>query len=218
MTSYRPSIIYVWDHINSNKPQVCLVPVNLVNNGKMECSQQVWESKFLKVLLFTSLCTIFSGTSFSTGSVEFLFWGFVLPGAFSNQTLFLLSIPESSSHKSEICYSENTHFIQQPAYLYALLTLLKEKQMHSNISMVGLRGRETVITRERVFENIPNSISYWKKAKYEMLSKIDTFGPFQVFYTLSCADKRWLSNFAAIMLEKGYSIPYSAEEAENTYN
>ena len=51
-----------------------------------------------------------------------------------------------------------------------------------------------------------------------MLSKIDTFGPFQVFYPLSCADKCWPANFAAIMLGKGYSIQYSAEETENTYN
>ena len=110
----------------------------------------------------------------------------------------------------------NTHFVRKPAYMYALLVLLEEKQMCSNISMVGLRGRETVNAADkasyqlnesyRVFENIPNSISYWRKAKYEMLSKIDTFGPFQVFYTLSCADKCWPANFAAIMLEKGYSI------------
>ena len=77
--------------------------------------------------------------------------------------------------------------------MYAMLAYLEEKQFRRNISMVGLRGRDTIgkdgkISYQldesfRVFENMPNSIMYWKKAKYEMLAKIDNFGPFQVFFT-----------------------------------
>ena len=40
----------------------------------------------------------------------------------------------------------------------------------------------------------------------EMLGKIDNFGPFHWFYTLSCADMRWDENFSTILREKGYKI------------
>ena len=50
---------------------------------------------------------------------------------------------------------------------------------------------------------------YWKKAKYEMIARLDNLGPFQIFFTLSCADMRWDENFAAILLERGYEIDYT---------
>ena len=33
----------------------------------------------------------------------------------------------------------------------------------------------------QVFENIKNTPRYWRKAKYEMLAKLDNLGPFQIF-------------------------------------
>ena len=53
-----------------------------------------------------------------------------------------------------------------------------------------------------------NTPKYWKKAKYEMIARLDNLGPFQLFFTLSCADMRWSENFAAILLERGYEISY----------
>ena len=32
-----------------------------------------------------------------------------------------------------------------------------------------------------VFDNTSNTPTYWKKAKYEMMAKLDNFGPFQAF-------------------------------------
>ena len=88
----------------------------------------------------------------------------------------------------------NTRFVRNQPYMYALLSYLEEKRLRQNISMVGLRGTESVSTEGkssfqleqnyRVFENLPNSIAYWKNAKHEMLAKIDNFGAFQFFFTL----------------------------------
>ena len=41
-----------------------------------------------------------------------------------------------------------------------------------------------------------------------MLAKLDNLGPFQMFFTLSCADMRWDENFAAILLDRGFEIKY----------
>ena len=48
----------------------------------------------------------------------------------------------------------------------------------------------------------------------EMLAKIDNFGPFHWFYTLSCADMRWDVNFSTILSEKGYKIIWLHREEE----
>ena len=61
----------------------------------------------------------------------------------------------------------------------------------------------------RVLEDIKMTPNYWKKAKYEMIARLDNLGPFQLFFTLSCADMRWNENFAAILLERGYEIDYT---------
>ena len=45
-----------------------------------------------------------------------------------------------------------------------------------------------------------------KKAKYEMLAKLENLGSFQLFFTLSCADMRWQENFAAILRDQGLNI------------
>ena len=45
----------------------------------------------------------------------------------------------------------------------------------------------------------------------EMLAKLDNFGPFHIFYTLSCGDMRWNENFTSILREKGYNIIWTAD-------
>ena len=60
-----------------------------------------------------------------------------------------------------------------------------------------------------VLDDIKQTPRYWRKAKYEMLAKLDNFGPFQFFFTLSCADLRWNENFAAILRKKGIIVRHS---------
>ena len=66
-----------------------------------------------------------------------------------------------------------------------------------------------------VLDDIKSTPKYWKKAKMEMLAKIDNFGPFQWFYTLSCADMRWDENFSSILMEKGYKIIWTKEKGDD---
>ena len=47
-----------------------------------------------------------------------------------------------------------------------------------------------------------------------MLAKIDNFGPFHWFYTLSCADMRWNENFTTILREKGYKVLWVQKKDE----
>ena len=52
-----------------------------------------------------------------------------------------------------------------------------------------------------VLENAPGTPRYWQKRRYELLAKIENIGPFQLFFTLSCAEKRWSENFTTFLQE-----------------
>ena len=102
--------------------------------------------------------------------------------------------------------------------------MLEKKQLQRNINLVGTRGIQTAkpdgVCYElqdgyRVLEGIKGTPKYWQTAKYEMLAKLDNFGAFQMFFTLSCADTRWLSNFAPMFIDKGYELLYSVEKNED---
>ena len=107
-------------------------------------------------------------------------------------------------------------FCRCAAYLYFAVAYLEQQRIHSNICRVGTRGKKTVNSEGGVsyeledaylaLEGIPNTPRYWLTGRYELLSKLDCFGVFQVFWTLSCADLRWDANFASILLQRGYSI------------
>ena len=68
-----------------------------------------------------------------------------------------------------------------------------------------------------ILDDIKQTPRYWKKAKYEMFAKLDNFGPFHFFFTLSCADLRWDENFAAILNKKGLNIRYMIKEDQDGF-
>ena len=122
--------------------------------------------------------------------------------------------------------NKETRFSATPDYLYSAVAFLEQKQLYANINNVGRRGKQITsndgqIGYElqdvfRVLENIKNTPKYWKKLKYEILAKIDNLGPFQLFFTLSCADQRWSANFAEILLRKGHAVSFTRNNFESS--
>ena len=112
--------------------------------------------------------------------------------------------------------NKDTRFEQCTPYVFAAAGFVEEKQMERNIGVSYNKGKKTVSSNGSktyelddafsVLDNVKGTPKYWKKAKGEMLGKIDNFGPFHWFYTLSCADMRWDENFTSILREKGYRI------------
>ena len=117
-----------------------------------------------------------------------------------------------------IC-NKDARFCKSPAYVYAAVAYLEKKQLQRNINISYTRGKQVTDDKGKselelddgyaVLDDISGTPKYWKKYKYELLAKLDNLGPFQLFFTLSCADMRWSENFAAILREKGYSVHYS---------
>ena len=124
--------------------------------------------------------------------------------------------------------NKDTRFEQCTPYVFAAAAYLEEKQMERNIGVSFSKGKVSVSSdgsksytlddAYAVLDDIKSTPKYWKKAKMEMLAKIDNFGPFHWFYTLSCADMRWDENFTAILREKGYKIIWAKEDAKDNDN
>ena len=118
--------------------------------------------------------------------------------------------------------NKEKRFAETPAYLYSAVAYLEEKRIQQSLSLVGSTGKEVkgdggsvsyqLEDEFRVLETIPNSPKYWQRMKYEILAKIENLGPFHFFFTLSCADQRWDTNFATILSERGYEIMFIKTE------
>ncbi len=72
-----------------------------------------------------------------------------------------------------------------------------------------------------VFDKIPGTIRYWQQKRYEMIARIEQLGPFQLFFTLSMADKRWDENYTSIFAQKGCKItfiPKNVSKSASSYD
>ena len=117
--------------------------------------------------------------------------------------------------------NEDTRFEQSPPYVFAVAAYIELKQLERNIGIsfskgkkiVGKNGERSYMLNDgfAVLDNIKGTPRYWKKARMEMLAKLDNFGPFHLFYTLSCGDMRWNENFSTILKARGYNIIWSTE-------
>ena len=105
---------------------------------------------------------------------------------------------------------------------------LKKKQLQRNINISYRRGKQVTNANGiksyklddsySVFEKVTNTPKYWQTAKYEMLARLDNDGPFQFFFTLSCADTKWDENFSSILHSQGYKVSYEVtEDSMKTY-
>ena len=123
---------------------------------------------------------------------------------------------------NRICHKD-TRFSQTPSYLYACVAFIEKNQIQRNFNLAGTIGKKTESSKGisyelqdgyRVLGNVKGTPTYYKTGKNEMLSKLDNFGAFQYFFTLSCADTRWISNFCPMLLERNYELKYKLEKDE----
>ena len=63
-----------------------------------------------------------------------------------------------------------------------------------------------------VFDKIPGTPKYWENVRYQMIAKLENLGPFHIFFTLSCADMRWSSNFTPVLEKMGCKLFYEVDK------
>ena len=112
-------------------------------------------------------------------------------------------------------WRQNTHWV------FSAAVHREKKDFQRNIDLAYKKGQkqtnqigETEYTLKdpySVFQNVANTPAYHKKGKMEMMARLDNFGPFHVFFTLSCADYRWPENLTSILREHGIGLICSIE-------
>ena len=105
--------------------------------------------------------------------------------------------------------NKDIRYSSSPCFVYAASTYIEKQQLERNINISYTRGTtrstdqgNTVFNLEdsfAVLDKISNTPKYWQQAKNELIAKLENLGPFQFFFTLSCAEKRWLENMAVIL-------------------
>ena len=59
---------------------------------------------------------------------------------------------------------------------------------------------------------------YWSKRKLELFAKVQNYGPFNVFFTLSCADYRFNENFTSVLDDETITYHFKDGQEEVLIN
>ena len=122
---------------------------------------------------------------------------------------------------SQRILNKDNRFSSSPGYVFSSAAYIEQKQLASKANISFMRGQKTsqngiaeydLEDAFSVFDGIRNTPKYWQKVKYDMIAKLENIGPFHIFFTLSCGDKRYDENFSSILRDQGYAIEYFIDE------
>ena len=110
------------------------------------------------------------------------------------------------------------------AYLFMAQQYIERWALQSQINICGRRGvskqsgegfEVQVKDMCSIFKSIRGTPKYWQAARNELIAKVKQLGPFQVFFTISCAEMRWSEIFVSILRRKGYKVEFEEDEHGN---
>ena len=111
-------------------------------------------------------------------------------------------------------------------WIFAATGFREKKDFKGNIDLAFKRGKKHITpdgslkyhldNPYSVFQGVLNTPAYHKKGKYETMARLDNYGPFHVFFTLSCADYRWPENVAAVLKEQGIALRCTVSSCKET--
>ena len=136
----------------------------------------------------------------------------------------LLPDGKNSLHTERLVkLSEQEYFVQRlmnrdmrfacsPAFCFAATGYIELKQIEGRKGIAFRRGKRSksldgtntyfLDDPVSVLDNVRNTPRYWQKMRYELNAKLENLGPFQYFFTLSCADMRYPENFTPFLQDQ----------------
>ena len=124
----------------------------------------------------------------------------------------------------------NPVFAQNKPFVFSAVHYVEKYQLQSKVNISYMRGKVSLTSEGKsflktedgfsVFDNIRGSPRYWQKLRYDLVAKLEQLGPFQFFYTLSCADKRWDEHIATLIMKncRNLKVMHFMEEIGNNEN
>ena len=95
--------------------------------------------------------------------------------------------------------------------------------LQGNLNIAFQRGKKTPTDKGvsytlddpwRVLDDIKGTPRFYQKKKMEFIAKLENLGPFTIFLTLSCGDRRWSENFTSLLELQGHTLELSNEWEE----
>ena len=125
-------------------------------------------------------------------------------------------------------FNADPRWRNHPFWVFAAAVYREKKDFERNIDLGYKKGKRKEDSSGNaqyrlddpysVFQNVSNTPAYHKKGKMEMMARLDNFGPFHAFFTVSCADYRWTENVVAVLREQGISVRCTVDsDQEETY-
>ena len=106
-------------------------------------------------------------------------------------------------------------FAKHPTFVFAAFAANELNTLERNINISFMRGKKSTSATGRtkysiedpysVLENSPGTPVFFKKKRYELIAKMENLGPFNLFFTLSCGEKRYNENFTTFL--KDHHVP-----------
>ena len=112
-------------------------------------------------------------------------------------------------HYSGIFSKDNDYLFMcqqfcERASLEAQINISVQKGVMSNNS----DGTKTMKCTDAfsVFKKVPGTPRFWQQKKYNLLAMVNVLGPFQWFFTFSCAEMRWPVIISTILRMRGHQV------------
>jgi hypothetical protein len=119
-------------------------------------------------------------------------------------------------------FNKDQRYAYHPEYIFTAATYIEQKQINSNLFTQHTTGKKVKMEGKisfqkndafAVLDKIKGTPKYWQSKKFELIAKLETWGPFHWFFTLSCADKRWPEVFVSYLRGKGMEVEVEVREA-----
>jgi hypothetical protein len=116
--------------------------------------------------------------------------------------------------------NKNMKFVSYPPWLFSALYYIERQQLEQQINVNCRKGmlKDSQMFQVQdgfdVFHKVSGTPKYWQQKRYEMIARLEQLGPFQFFFTLSCADKRWMETLISIFQLQGQRIKWKSENPE----
>ena len=102
--------------------------------------------------------------------------------------------------------NKDKRFSKNPGFCFAAMSYVEAERLRNNANLTGMKGRRVEgvngVSFElkdpvTVFDKVKGTPKYFQKSKFDMISKFENIGPFQVG---KCSTLKFISRFFSVLL------------------
>ena len=124
--------------------------------------------------------------------------------------------------------NQNSQWAKNATYVFVAQQYLEKLRVERQISISMQKGKirltelgksiiQSISETLSIFKDIPGTPSYWRMFRNEILARIEQLGPFHLFFTLSCAEMRWIQVLSSLLRNEGHKIEFHYEPKDGKF-